>query len=379
MKKRLVLSQLLLLPLLFCLFACGGGKKETSATNGAMGYTVEYARGFQVNRQPDYTVVTVRDPWDTIRVLQQYILVEKSASLPASLPSGKLIRTPLTNVVAYSTIHCATLQELQSIGIIKGVCESKYIDIPYIKQAVAEGRIPDLGMAGNPDIERVIMLSPDAIFATPIQGMPYGNVEKTGIPMIETPDYMESSPLGRAEWIRFYSLFIGKEALADSLFHETVGRYRAICEKTKQVDRSPSVFMDLKYGNVWYIAGGKSFLANMVKDAGANYIWADDSSTGALPLAFETVLDKTGEAEIWLVKYNNMEDLTYLRLANEYKPYSYFTAFKNRSIYECNTGKSTYYEDLPIHPDYILQDMAFVFHPELFPGYEPKYYQKMKE
>lgn len=137
--------------------------------------------------------------------------------------------------------------------------------------------------------------------------------------------------------------------------------------------------MDLKYGNVWYIAGGKSFLANMVKDAGANYIWADDSSTGALPLAFETVLDKAGEAEIWLVKYNNMEDLTYLRLANEYKPYSYFTAFKNRSIYECNTGKSTYYEDLPIHPDYILQDMAFVFHPELFPGYEPKYYQKMKE
>lgn len=378
MQKQIVKSIFFLLPLLG-LLACKGGKEYTSATSGANGYTVAYAQGFRVSKQPGYTLVTVRDPWDTTRILQQYVLVEKSAPLPAPLPTGKLIRIPLTDIVAYSTIHCATLQELQSVSIIKGVCESKYIDIPVIKQAVKEGKIPDLGMASNPDVERVILLSPEAIFTTPIQGSPYGNIEKTGIPLIETPDYMESSPLGRAEWIRFYALFIGKEALADSLFHETVARYQAICEKTKEVTHRPTVFMDLKYGNVWYIAGGKSYMANMIKDAGADYIWADDSSTGALPLAFETVLDKAGESDRWLVKYNNTEELTYSRLEREYHPYSYFNAFKNRNIYECNTGKRTYYEDLPIHPDYILQDIAFVFHPELFPNYQPKYYQKMEE
>lgn len=376
--RRIVYSSLLFV-FIGLLAACTGGQKTNQSTSGNKGYTVHYAQGYLVDKTDDYTTVTLRNPWDTTQVLKKYVLVSKNKELPENLPSGILVRTPLRQVIAYSTIHCSTLDELNSTEIIKGVCESQYIDIPYIKENVANGTIPDLGMANSPDIERLIMLEPEAIFSTPIQGQVYGQVEKLGIPMIETPDYMENDPLGRAEWIRFYSLFLENESLADSLFNETANRYLAIKEKTATVANRPTVFTDLMYGSVWYIAGGQSFIANMLKDAGADYMWKEDNTAGSSPLAFETVLDKAGEADFWLMKYNQPLDMTYKLLARENNGYAHFNAYKQQNIYGCNTGKISYYEDLPIHPDYILKDFAAIFHPELFPGYTLKYYSKLAE
>jgi len=117
----------------------------------------------------------------------------------------------------------------------------------------------------------------------------------------------------------------------------------------------------------------------MLSDAGATYIWHDDNRSSSTPLPYEEVLEKAGDADYWLIKYNQATDMTYQSLEKDYKPYSYFKAFKEKNIYECNTGKQTYYEDLPIHPDYILQDFAYIFHPDLFPDYTPRYYSKMEE
>lgn len=374
-----IVHLLLLLGLFSFLIACGGGQKAKQSSEGNQGYEVQYAQGFLVNKTADYTLVTLRNPWDTTQVLKRYVLVNKEKELPANLPEGLLVRTPLTRAVAYSTIHCSTLNELGSIEIVKGVCESQYIDIPYIKEGVADGSIPDLGMANSPDIERLIMLEPEAIFSTPIQGQVYGQVEKIGIPMIETPDYMETNPLGRAEWIRFYSLFLENESLADSLFNVTVSNYLTIKKKVSSAAKNPTVFSDLMYGSVWYTAGGQSFMANMLKDAGADYVWKEDETAGSSPLAFETVLDKAGEAEFWLVKYNQPQDMDYKRLAQENRGYANFDAYKHKNIYGCNTGRVTYYEDLPIHPDYILKDFAAIFHPELFPDYVLQYYSKFAD
>lgn len=140
----------------------------------------------------------------------------------------------------------------------------------------------------------------------------------------------------------------------------------------------PSVLMDTRYMGSWNMPGGKSFMANMLADAGANYPWADDESTSFMPLAFETVLDKAGDADVWLIRYFDSNDMTYQSLEREYKPYSYFEAFKKRNIYGCNTTYAGFYEDLPIHPDYILKDFAAIFHPDLFPGYVLKYYKKLE-
>lgn len=342
-------------------------------------YTVKYAKGFKVKMFADYREVTVVDPWDSTKILQRYILVDKTKDLPSNLPQGTVIRTPLERIVVYSTIHSATLQEIGKITTVKGVCEPEYIDIDYIKKGIKDGSIENLGQAENPIVEKIVEVDPEVIFATPIHGRTYGNVTKTGIPIVETPDYMEPLPLGRAEWIRFYSLFFNCESEVDSLFNITETHYNAIKNKMADVKKRPSVFIDLMYGTVWYTSGGESFISRMLSDAGATYAWADNGKVDSTPLAFEQVLDHAENTEFWLIKYNKPVTLTYSGLEKEYKPYSYFSAFKNRNIYESNTGENSYYEDLPIHPDYILEDFAYIFHPDLFPDYTPRYYQKMKE
>lgn len=370
----------LFLLLILILVSCSGNKQSAEVENNAIDtvYTVEYAKGFTVKKYADYKEVTVVDPWDSTRILQRYILVDKTKALPSNLPEGTLIRTPLSSVVAYSTIHCATLNEIGVLATVKGVCEPRYIDIDYIQEGIKNGTIADLGQAANPIIEKIVDVDPEAILATPIQGRTYGSIDKAGIPVIETPDYMEPLPLGRAEWIRFYSLFFDKESQVDSLFSITVNHYNTIKDKMASVTNKPSVFIDMMYGNVWYISGGGSFISRMLSDAGATYVWSDDDKVASTPLAFEQVLDKAGEAQFWLIKYNQPNDMTYNSLEKEYKPYSYFSAFKNQNIYECNAARKSYYEDLPIHPDYILEDFAYIFHPDLFPDYTPRYYSKMK-
>lgn len=374
-------NSLYLLFILLLLGSCSGNKQSVEVADNTLDsvYTVEYAKGFIVKKYAEYKEVTVVDPWDSTKILQRYILVDKNKTLPSNLPEGTVIRTPLNSVVAYSTIHCATLNEIGVLNTVKGVCEPRYIDIDYIQQGIKDGTIADLGQAANPIIEKIVDVDPEAIFATPIQGRTYGSIDKAGIPIIETPDYMEPLPLGRAEWIRFYSLFFDKEAEVDSLFHTTVSNYNRVKDKLASVKNKPTVFIDLMYGNVWYTSGGGSFISRMLSDAGATYIWSDDDKVASTPLAFEQVLDKAGDAKYWLIKYNQPHDLTYSSLEKEYKPYSYFSAFKNRNIYGCNAGQKSYYEDLPIHPDYILEDFAYVFHPDLFPDYIPRYYSKMEE
>lgn len=341
-------------------------------------YTIKYAKGFEVKIYSDYKDVIVRNPWDTTQILQRYLLVDKQKSIPANLPKGTIIRTPLSKVIAYSTIHSSTLEELNDLQSITGVCDPKYIDISYIQEGIAKGTIKDLGQASNPIIETIIDLDPEAIWATPLKGENYGKVQNIGIPIIETPDYVEPTPLGRAEWIRFYSLFYNQEQLGDSLFNKTVQNYNVIKDIVKDVKDKPTVFLDLMYRSIWYIQGGESFISKMLADAGATYMWAGDGDLYTKQLSFEQVLDKASTSKFWLIKqfYPN-DTLTYTKLKAEYKPYSYFEAFKAHNIYWCNTAENTYYEDLPIHPDYILKDFAFVFHPELFPGYKPRYYRPL--
>ena len=375
MKRQFIL----LFSLVVLFSACQNKKEQQSQSGEELSYEVKYAKVFNVKKYDSYTLVTVNDPWDSLRVLQKYVLVDKEKELPANMPEGTLVRTPLKSVAVYSTIHCAVLRELNSLEIIKAVCEPEYINDSYVKEGLEKNTIVNLGLASSPDIEKLITTDPEAIFASPIQGTPYGSIEKTGIPIIEIPDYMESTPLARAEWVRFYSLFVGKEAVADSLFRTVDEKYTKLKSRVDSVTTRPTVFADLKYGNSWYIAGGKSFIGNMLADAGAHYIWADDETTGATPMNFETVLDKAGEADIWLIKYNQPNAMTYEGLKKEYKPYSYFKAFNAKSIYICNTKDVPYYEVVVIHPEQILENFAYIFHPELFPDYQPAFYKRMTE
>lgn len=362
----------------FCstLYSCSSiGNKENENIEK---YQLRHARGFNVEQYEDYKLVTVRDPWDTVRTLYRYILIDRDKEIPKNLPEGTIVKVPLQTVIAFSTIQCSMLKEIDEQHRITGVCQAKYIDLPYIQERLKAGKIIDLGSMHKPDVEQLINLMPSALIVSAMEtGMGY--LDKLRIPIIATTDYMEDTALGRAEWIRYHALFYRKEALADSLFQETERRYNEIKDRVKNASNKPTVFNDLKFGKTWRIARGKSYLANLIRDAGGEYVWNDDNSTGSTRLSAEMVLDKAGLADIWLLKYNREEDLTYNRLKQEDKIYAQFDAFNKKQIWGCNTGKVHYFEDLPIHPDSILKDMAKIFHPNLFTDNKLSYFKSLDE
>lgn len=354
-------------------------QKNSSLQEGSGTYRVGYATGYTVDHRPGYTEINVRDPWDPTKYLQRYLLVERGRELPKTLPEGIVIRTPLNRVVVSNSIQCSMLDLLGIRKEIVGVCESRYIALNFIQTGLTDGKVTDIGEAAAPDVEKLIELEPDAIITSPLSNAPYGRVEKTGIPQIKCVDYMEPTPLGRAEWIRFLSLFFGKEAVADSLFGETEKAYHEVRELAKGARANPSALTDMKYGPIWYMPGGRSYMACFLRDAGADYAWKEDEHTGSIPLSFEGVFERSGNADFWLIKYNRVQDWTYADLEKEYAPYANFAAWKKRNIFICNTGRLPYYEEVPIYPHYLLKDLVGIFHPELLPGYRLRYFKRMEE
>lgn len=375
------MRQALFIYLVFLVAACSQpGKQVSSTLQGIQAEpdTIRYARGFTVERFDDYISVEVIDPWDTTQLLQRYLLVDKNRTLPADLPKGTVVRTPLDNIAVYTSVHASIIEQLGETDKVIGVCEPQYMDSPAIREGLRAGRIADLGMATAPNVEKMIDIDVAYIIASPFQNSNYGQAEKIGIPIIEAADYMESLPLGRAEWGRFYGLLFQKESIADSIFRDTEERYLSLKALAATAVKRPSVLSEKRYGSFWYVPGNDSYVAHFFRDAGADYIFNDIPGSGSSPLAFETVLDQAIHADVWLMKYNQSDELTYNSLRTEYTPYENFDAWKNRNIYTCNTGKVPYYEEFPIHPDYLLKDLIWIFHPELLPDYSPRYYRKME-
>lgn len=341
---------------------------------------MRYAHYVNIVKYSGFIKADVRNPWDTMRVLHTYLLVEKNKPLPDSLPKGTVVRTPLSKSLVYSSVHCSLLAELGAGHAIGGVCDLSYISLPFIRKGHDSGLIIDAGNSMNPDIEKVIEMQPDAILLSPFENSGgYGRIEKLGIPIIECADYMELSPLGRAEWMRFFGLLYGKEAESDSLFNGVETAYRSLCTKVEGIKERKTVFSELKSSSAWYVPGGNSTMAHMFADAGGDYIFSDIRQSGSVPLSFETVLDRARKSDFWLIKYNQSHDKTYRELKSDYEPYTRFEAYKNRHVYGCNTGRINYYEETPFHPERLLKDLISIFYPDQLKGYVPVYFSKLAE
>ncbi len=366
---------------IFLLFACG--KENKVPSNGELGKEIKlsYAKNLSLTAYKEYTVATLRNPWDTLKTLHTYVLVDKEKPLPINLPKGTVIRIPLENTLVYTSVHCSLLDQIGALEQIGGICELKYIKLEAIQERCRDKRMVDVGNGMAPDIEKIIDLHPDAILLSPFENSGYGRVEKLNIPLIECADYMETSPLGRVEWVRFYGILYGKTVQADSLFAKVESEYYALKDLTESIpaEKKPLVVSDLKDGSTWYIPGGQSSVAQLYADAGATYVFAEDGHSGSVPLAFESVFDRGVDADFWLIKYNQPNDKTYSELKRDYIPYAGFRAFKERQIYGCNTSRIPYYEDSPFHPERILKDLIRIFHPTLLPGYDLFYYTNLSE
>ena len=357
------------------LAACRGGR--TSSVQ-AVGDTLafKYATQLTVVRYDGYTVVTLKNPWKEGKILHQYVLVpvdtavENSplgfaALLSKELPNATIIRTPLSRSMIFSTVHCAMLMDLGKQDCIAGVADLKYIKIPWIQQQVQQGRISDVGDGLSPVIEKIIDQRPDALLLSPFENSGgYGKLEDIDIPIVECAEYMETTPLGRAEWLRFYGLLFGCEQKADSLFDAIDKNYNHLKTLVTQKNR-PSVLLDNITGSVWYVPGGKSTIGQMIQDAGGRYPWAADEHSGSVSLPFESVLEKAGDADVWLFRYSGDHDITYPELRSQHHGYTQFKAFRRQQVYGCNVEQSPFYEETPFHPDWLLNDFIRILHPEL--------------
>ena len=376
------MKQLLIILAALSLYACGGGR--TASSPQAEGDTVpfKYARLLTVVRYDGYTVATIKNPWSPGKALHRYVLVPNgslcSGAAAAPAEKGTLLRTPLSRSMIFTTVHCAMLQSLGREDCITGVADLKYIKIPWVHQQVAAGRIVDVGEGMSPVIEKIIDRRPDAILLSPFENSGgYGKLEDIDIPIVECAEYMEESPLARAEWLRFYGMLFGCEHEADSLFAVVDSSYQALSRQAREAKDQPTVIVDKVTGSVWYVPGGRSTIGRMIADAGGRYLWADDTHSGSVSLPFEAVLERAGEADVWLFRYSADHDITYGELAAEHHGYPQFKAFRRRAAYGCNVELSLFYEESPFRPDWLLSDFIQILHPDITNLPPLRYYQKV--
>jgi len=374
-------SFLLALPFVFALLFIGC-RENRHRNQGVETIELRYATNLTCEQGDGYTIWTLRNPWDTTSVLHRYVLVPEGveASSITKDASTSIVRVPVRSAGVATAVHCGLLDELGVAKAISGVCEKQYIDLPVVAEGLEDGSIADFGNGMNPNIEKIMDIAPDILLLTPFEHSGgYGRVERLGIPIVECAEYMETSPLARAEWIRFYAELFGAEERADSIFKSVEQNYLSLREKASKAVTRPRLLVEMLYGNQWFVPCGQSTMGIMYADAGADYAFSNREGSGSDGLAFEVVLDEAQDADLWLVRFNSAVPLTYRQMVSDYQPYTRFHAFEQRHIYGCDLERTHFYQQTPFHPDRLLRDLIIILHPELLPGEETVYYKPLSE
>lgn len=371
------------------LTACQDGKTAAGMEEGGDTLQMKYAQLLTIvsHDEQGYTEVKVHNPWKEGTELHRYILVPKGKEGDATMAKlagqahgeGKAaatlgvktdtVRTPLESNLVFTAPHCQLLTELGCQNAITGVCDKDYINIPDIKsRAQADAKVAhpimDCGSSMQPDIERIIALHPEALLISPFENNGgYGKLDKLRIPIIETADYMETSPLGRAEWIKLYGLLLSSSK-ADSLFSAIEKEYLQLKAEAAKLPLGLSILTERKTGNVWYVPGGKSTMGILLRDAHAKYIFADDQHSGSLSMSPEQIIAKGNQIDAWALKYFGGNALTKNDLLAEYQGYQALKAFQSGNIYETDTSCEPYFELTSFHPEILLREFIILSHPE---------------
>ena len=385
--------------------ACQGGK--TASGEGGDTLQMKYAELLTIVKHNDgaYTEAIIENPWKKGTTLHKYILVPKGkegdetvARLKddirenATLQMGShcdIVRTPLESNVVFTAPHCQLMYELGCKNAITGVCDKDYINIPDIKERVklSDGKastsdtdkvIIDCGSSMQPDMERIIALKPEGLLISPFENSGgYGKLDKLNIPIIETADYMETSPLGRAEWMKFYGLLFISEERSDSLFSSIEKEYLALKAEAAKLPQGLSILTERKMGSVWYVPGGKSTMGILLKDANAKYIFADDTHSGSLAYGPERILSKGTQVDVWAFKYFGGKALSKNDLLAEYEGYKVLKAFNSNSIYQVDTSTQPYFELTSFHPEILLREFIILAHPKATQFGKLRFYQHL--
>ncbi|MFL9843680.1 ABC transporter substrate-binding protein [Flavobacterium rhizosphaerae] len=377
MKKHLAV---LFITLLLAV-SCKKGQSLNTPPATAVTNTVKYAGGLQIYRYTGYSIIKVTQPWPGADKKYTYIIQKKDAEIPDSLKQYTTIQLPLKNIIVTSTTHIPSLEMLGVEPTLKGFPGTDYVSSEKTRKLIDTGHITEVGANESLNTEVIIDLDPDVIVAFAVDGSnkSLAALERSGLKVLYNGDWTEQSPLGKAEWIKFFGVLYGMEDKADSIFSGIESEYLTAKKLAENTTTKPTVLAGAIYQDQWYLPQGNSWGALFIKDAGGHYLWDDTQGTGSLNLSFETVLDKAQNADFWIgpgqfTSFSEME---------ENNPhYNQFKAFKSRNVYSYSikkgaTGGLLYYELAPNRPDLVLKDLIHILHPELLPNWKNRFFDQL--
>ncbi|WP_396146525.1 ABC transporter substrate-binding protein [Flavobacterium sp.] len=371
---------ILLIVLAFPLMQC---KKEVNQQkNNIPKNEIQYAKGFSILNHEGYSVITVSNPWPKANKSYTYILKEKNGIVPDSLNQFPVILVPIKNIVVTSTTHIPSLEMLGVEKTLVGFPNLNYISSEKVRALIDAKKVKELGANQALNTEVLIDLQPDVIIGYGLDNNnpTLDNLQKNGLKVLLNGDWNEQSPLGKAEWIKFFGAVYGKQELANSLFSKIEKDYLQTLEIAKRGTSHPTILAGDMYEDKWYLPQGTSWGCQLLKEAQGNYLWAETTGTGSLSLSFETVLVKGKNANLWITS-GQFGSLQEMLDANPH--YAQFKAFQNKNVFSFSgrkgkTGGILYYELAPNRPEIVLKDIVKILHPELLKGYKPFFFEKLK-
>ena len=352
--------------------------------DGSLACELDYAKNFTIEEYADYKLLTVSNAYRSARSVYRYALIPHRATLPDDLPRDVIvIRTPVQRVVIMETVYVGYLDALGQLDQICGAASASYINHPKVIQGVESGDIQSIQSGQKLNIERLLLLQPDLILTTSLgegQIDVSPQLQRAGLPVVLTADYMEHHPLARTEWLKFLAAFFETDDRSNEIFNTIKAQYTRLVDKTKGINERPSVFCGAPYSGSWYVPGGDSFIARAIQDAGAHYLWSDDPSRGSLPLDTERVFLKAAEADYWIhpSHYRSLSELF-----NADPRFAKFGAAQISQVFNntrqvSKNGGNNIWERGIVHPEEVLADLIKIFHPDLLPEHELIYYENLQ-
>ncbi|WP_238857821.1 ABC transporter substrate-binding protein [Poritiphilus flavus] len=373
---------------LLILLVCCCKQKETTSEQRAMATSkasITYARGFTIKEtEQGIKVIEVSSPWPDAKSGFSYALVPKNTP-EISLDKEKydaVVRVPVERIVVTSTTHIPALESLGVADRLVGFPNSQFVSSKETRKRIASGQVKELGTNEAINTEILMELSPELMVGFGISGKnkAYETLQQAGIPLVYNGDWTEETPLGKAEWIKFFAPFFGLEKKGDSLYKAIELSYARAKELALQAKTKPTILSGGLYKDVWYVAGGKSWMAEFLRDANTNYLWKETENTGSIGLSIESVLERAQDADFWL---NPSMHTSYNELEETNRHYLQFSAFKNKRVFTHarsigETGGLLFYEYAPNRPDVVLKDLIHIFHPELLPDHELFFFKPLE-
>lgn len=375
-----VKCNILLFFTIITLSSCENKSTNKVVENEVVLQNIKYAKGFTIESYSDYKVITLKNAWKGENTNYKYVLYNEKK--PVGYENSTFIKTPIKSIACMSLTHLAFIDALQQNNSVVALSGCDYVSNKEIIEKINTNVIKEIGQNQAINYEVLIESSPDFLMTYGIDESSNKNINKLhelGIPIVLNAEYMENHPLGKAEWIKFVGAFYNLDNEADKIFKEIEDEYLKLVEMASDQEKKPSVLVGMPWNGVWYLPGGNSYQAQFIKDAGANYLWADNNDVSSFSLAKEIIIEKALDADVWINinSYNSIDEL--LIYDNKF---SAFKAIKTKNIYNNNNalnekGGNEYWESGVITPHLILKDLIHIFHPSLI-NHKSYYYKKIE-